>query len=298
MSTFLIILSAIILALIALAWYSSYKRRPKFFKGGLKPLEKALYTELQNHLPVTITPLIPSQLSHLKRGVRLYFPGSYTLELYENKDNPIDENSLFERKDNFKLATISFTSGTTKYKAEFQTYSGRIWGLIVRPNPKNILGINKIHVEKFKLNNDPSEKLNLEIIPEFYDPTDIFEGIVAVLKSKYNLKDIQKPLPENQQHLFIRLSETKFPPGYLELIKQTNGFTVDDAKVYGLGPFEPVPLDDGNYLTIAEKSTGCLGIKQSQRKTSLKYFSYEDETDVRDLGEEYLTALQKFIEIE
>ena len=87
MLTFLTVIGIIILALAGLAIYSANARRPKFFKGNLKPFEKSLFTKLGNTLEGPAGQLIPKQLAYLKRGVRLYFPKSYALELYNDKQN-------------------------------------------------------------------------------------------------------------------------------------------------------------------------------------------------------------------
>ena len=118
------------------------------------------------------------------------------------------------------------------------------------------------------------------------------------LNQKYKISHIQKPLPEKQRQLFIKLSDTKLPDDYLSLCEQTNGFNINDISVFGLGTFQSVSLDDDNYLMLAEKSNGCLIIKQSKRTTKLKYHSYEDETDIRDLGDKFINALGTFLKIE
>lgn len=286
------------MTIVGLAFYSINSRRPKFFRGDLKEFEKSLFTELQNKLPQEVGQLIPKQLGFLKRGVRLYFPKSYTLELYDDKTSPLPNELLFNRKDEFKLATISFTHSDTKYKADFQTYSGRVWGMTVRPSPKKILGTKIITFDKFKLNNDPTEKLDFEIVTEYFADNEIFNGILQDLKQKYGLTQIKKPLPSKQRELFIKQSETKLPADYISLCEQTNGFSINESTVGGLGSWQSVPLDDDNYLMLAEKSVGCLTIKQSKRSTKLKYHSYEDETDIRDLGDNFLNALDTFLKIE
>lgn len=298
MVTFLIIIGCVILTMVGLAFYSINSRRPKFFSGNLKPFEKSIFQELENKLPSPVGQLIPQQLKYLKRGVRLYFDKSYTLELYEDKTNPLPNEILFNRKDEFKLSTISFSHNETKYKAEFKTYSGMLYGLTVRPSPKKILGTAIKTFDKFTLNNDPTEKLDLQIVTEYFADTDIFDGNLEELNKKHNINNVQKPLPEKQRQLFIKFSDTKLPDDYLLLCEQTNGFRVNDASVFGLGTFQPISLDDDNYLMLAEKSNGCLIIKQSKRTTKLKFHSYEDETDIRDLGDNFLKALDTFIAIE
>lgn len=298
MMTFLIILAFIILTIVGIAFYSINSRRPKFFTGNLKAFEKSLFKELENKLPPKVGQIIPKQLDFLKRGVRLYFPKSYTLELYEDKSNPLSDELLFNRKDEFKLAIISFTHNDIKYKADFQTYSGRVWGMRVRPSPKNILGTTINIFDKFKLSNDPTEKLDFEIMTEFYADNEIFNGTLQDLKQKYSLTKIKKPLPDKQRKLFIKQSDTKLPADFISLCEQTNGFNIDEVCVSGLGSWQSVPLEDDNYLMLAEKNCGCLTIKQSKRSTKLKYHSYEDETDIRDLGENFHHALETFLKIE
>jgi len=298
MVTFLIIIGCVILTIVGLAFYSIHSRRPKFFRGNLKAFEKSLFTELENKLPQQVGQLIPKQLDFLKRGVRLYFPKSYTLELYDDKTNPLSDELLFNRKDEFNLATISFSHNNTKYKADFQTYSGRVWGMTVRPSPRKILGTKIKIFEKFKLSNDPTEKLDFEIVTEYYAENEIINGSLRDLIQKYGLTQIKKPLPHKQQELFIKQSETKLPTDFISLCEQTNGFTINGTSVGGLGSWQSVPLDDDNYLVLAEKNSGCLTIKQSKRSTKLKFHSYEDETDIRDLGDNFLNALDTFLKIE
>lgn len=298
MVTFLIIIGCIILTIVGLAFYSINSRRPKFFRGNLKAFEKSLYQELERKLPSTVGQLIPQQLNYLKRGVRLYFDKSYTLELYEDKAKPLPNDMLFNRKDEFKLSTISFSYNDTKYKAEFKTHSGMLYGLTVRPSPKKILGATIKSFDKFILNNDPTEELDLEIITEYYGDTDEFNRALQELNQKHKISHIKKPLPEKQRQLFIKLSDTKLPGDYLSLCEQTNGFNINDVTVFGLGTFQSVSLHDDNYLMLAEKSNGCLTIKQSKRTTKLKFHSYEDETDIRDLGDNFLKALDTFVTTE
>lgn len=298
MVTFLIITGCIILTIVGLAFYSINSRRPKFFRGDLKAFEKSLFTELQNKLPQEVGQLIPKQLDFLKRGVRLYFPKSYTLELYDDKTNPLSNELLFNRKDEFKLATISFTHNDTKYKADFQAYSGRVWGMTVRPSSRKILGTKVKAFDKFKLTNDPTEKLDFEIVTEYFADNEVLNGTLQHLKQKYGLTQIKKPLPSKQREQFIKQSETKLPLDYISLCEQTNGFNINEMSVGGLGSWQSVPLDDDNYLMLAEKSSGCLTIKQSKRSTKFKYHSYEDEADIRELGDNFLNALDTFLKIE
>jgi hypothetical protein len=298
MITILITISCVILTIIGLVYYSINSRRPKFFRGDLKAFEISLFTELGNKLPQEVGPLISKQLDFLKRGVRLYFPKSYTLELYADKINPLSKKILFNRKDEFKLATILFTHNKIKYRADFQTYSGRVWGITVRPSPRKILGIKIITFDKFKLSNDPTEKLDFEILTEYFAENEVFNSTLQDLKQKYVLTQIKKPLPDKQKELFIKQSETKLPLDYISLCKQTNGFNINDVSVGGLGSWQSVPLEDDNYLILAEKSNGCLTIKQSKRSTKLKYHSYDDETNIRDLGDNFLKALETFLKIE
>jgi hypothetical protein len=293
----LTILGSIILILVALAFYSINSRRPKFFRGELNPFEKSLYKALENKIGAA-GQLIPLQLNYLNRGVRLYFEKSYTLELYQNKENLLPKDILFNRKDEFKLSTLGFSHNKTKYTATFKTNSGMLYALTVKPNPKRIFGKEIHSFEKFTIHNDPTEKLDLEVDTEYFTASDKITGILEELMSKYKIINIQKPLPEKQQQLFTKLSETKLPEDYLLLCNQTNGFEIDEATVFGLGNIEQVSLDDDNHLILAEHRAGCLVIKQSKRPTKLKYQSYEDATDIRDLDYRFLKALEIFMKIE
>jgi hypothetical protein len=298
MVPFLIILGSLVLIIFLFLVYRNYADRPKSFKGTLKPLEKSLFQELEHRLPGKTGALIPQQLTYLKRGVRLYFPKSFNLELYEVDSNPLPDELLFERKDEFKLAILSFTHGMTKYKAEFNAYNGRICGITVRPATKNIRGVIIRSFDKFTLANDPMEKLDLHVVTEYYEAEDSFQGLLHDLSQKYSLSHVTKPLPEKQRKLFIRLSETKLPPDYLQLLEQTNGFDINEVRIAGLGALQSVSLEDANYLMLAEKSIGCLSAKQSKKVTQLKFHSYEGETDIKNLGSSFMEALDEFIKMD
>jgi hypothetical protein len=298
MGTLFIILAGIILLIAGLRVYVILTRPRKPFRGELKPLEKSLFEELAKNLPPEAGELVPGQLACLKRGDRIYFEKSFSLELYPDKNNPLPENILFNRKDEFQLATIAFTVAGTKYKAQFSTYSGRLWGMTIRPRPKKLLNRRATSFGKFTLNNDPMEKLDLEIITEYYSDTDKINGGLSELMKDHNITQVKKPLPEKQRQLFIKLTDTKLPEDYLSLCDQTNGFEIDGASVFGLGALQSVALEDNNYLMLAEKEGGCLVIKQSKRSVILQYHSYEDETDVKNLEDNFIQALKTFVTIE
>jgi len=296
MLTILIILGLLVLAIAGLAFYSINSRRPKHFTGKLKPLEKNLFQELEKQLGDGLGELIPIQSSKLNSGCRLYFPKSYTLELYGSPKDPIQSDALFPRLDEFKLATIAFTHQGIKFKAEFETYAGRVWGITVRPSPKKILNKTNIVFGKFKLNNDPTLKMDFEIIAEYYPENEEFAGILGELQKKWALSKVRKPLPKNQADYFINLCDAKLPVDFVELCKQTNGFNIEEVDVFGLGTLQSVPLDDDNYLILAQKAEGSLTLKQTKRAAKLTFHSY-DESEIEKLGDSFSSALEKFIAI-
>ena len=301
MTTFLIIIGVVagIIGLIFLGLvYAAYQRRPKFFKNGLKPLEKKLLEELANHLPAEIASLVSQQIPFFKRGCRSYFPKSYVFEITDEENNRIPPDGLFKRKDEFKLATLTFSHGASHFRAEFSTYNGKVRDVIVRPSVSYMLQATNIKPNKFKLVNDPSEHLDIAVQVEFFEPATKFTGALGEIGEFLDLKDVRKPLPEEQQQLFIRLTPAKLPPDYIELMKETNGFIVHDCSVFGFGPLERVSMEDGDYLMLAGKEGGCLCVKASKSRTVLKYFDYSDENNVKKLSSEFLTALDEFMDID
>jgi len=291
----LITLGVFILIIIGLGAWRINARRPKFFKGRLKNLESLLFRELADRLPADAGALVRKQAAQVKGGTRLYFPKSYCLETYGSPT----EDSLFPRTDSFKLATLSFTHGVTNYKVEFKTYNGHVVETVIRPSCKPILGVIRVEVTRFKLNNDPMEKLDLTIVREFYEPGESFTGMLGKWQAKYSIKEVLKPLPGRQRELFVKLAEAKFPADYLELMTQTNGFEVGETVVHGLGAaLESVSLEDDNYLTLAENGAGVLSLRQSRRSTELRFHSLEDESDFRDLGDNFGQAMETFLHLE
>jgi hypothetical protein len=288
MITFLIIVGVLIVSVVGLGLYSIQSRRPKFFSGDLKSLEKKLFEEFKNGLSLEAQKLLTVQLSRPKKGVRLYFDKSYSLELYDdNKD------FAFPRKDGSKIGTVTFKFKDEKYTATFPTYIGRVSGIDVRPSPKKFLNKDNIEVIKVKITNDPMEKIDLTVIPEYYSETDELPDLLKKLSQEFRIRNIRKALPEKQRELFIKTCDTKLPDDFLELSKETDGFEIDDTQVHGLSDMEPVSMDNGYYLKLIETSDGFVTLKQSKRTTKLMYFSIEDETVQKGMGQSFLDALRE-----
>jgi hypothetical protein len=210
------------------------------------------------------------------------------LELYDdNKD------FLFPRKDSSKLGTLTFKFKNEKYVATFPTHVGRVWGIDVRPSPRKFLSKANIEVIKIKITNDPMEKVDLTVIPEYYSDTNELPSLLKVLSKEFKIRNIRKGLPEKQRELFIKTCDAKLPEDFLELSKETDGFEIDEIQVHGLSDMEPVSMDNGYYLKLIETSEGFVTIKQTKRTTKLTYFSIEDESVITDMGQSFIGALKK-----
>jgi len=167
MLIFLAILGGIfllfVLAVVVGRLYEKYTLGPRSFKGGLKPLEIALFKELETRLTNGGGEVVSHQARNINRGKRSYFHKRYLLELYGNSSYI---ELLFTRKDSFKLATLSFVFASEKYNVEFKAYDGSIVEMTVKPSCKKILWTNKPVITKFRLANDPMEALDLKVIPD------------------------------------------------------------------------------------------------------------------------------------
>jgi hypothetical protein len=287
MITFLVIVGLLIVSVIGLGFYSIQSRRPKFFSGDLKSLEKKLFEEFKNALSPEARKLLTAQLSKPKKGVRLYFEKSYSLELYHDTND-----FAFPRKDGSKIGTLTFKFKDEKYTATYPTYIGRIWGIDIRPSPRAFLNSDDIEIIEVKITNDPMEKIDLTVTSEYYSETDELPSLLKKLRHEFRIRNIRKALPEKQRELFIKTSDAKLPEDFLELSKETDGFEIDDIQVHGLSDMEPVSMDDGYYLKLIETSHGLVTLKQSTRTTKLMYFSIEDETVKTDMGQNFVAALR------
>lgn len=296
MTTFLIILGSLVAVIAGILLYGRYSMMPKFFYKPKKILRR-LFSELNDRLPETAKGIIPKQLEYFKWGSPLPFPKYLSVEIrFDRKDARWVQNS-FLRKDGFRLATIWFEWNGNKYNANFKCYNGYIDGMTIKPRTRGILNKENITVTKFKMYNDPMEKLDLEVIDEPYASGEAFTGALRELAEKYKLQDAKKPIAPEKRKTLLRVSEVKWPEDLLALLEHTNGFTINEVTVNGFGQLEDVAVEDGNYLVLAEGPGGVLAMKQSKRNTRLKYISVEDETDTRDLGDSFLPALEKFLAI-
>lgn len=298
MFTILIILGVTVAIVIWLGFVAVNRRRPKFFRGRLKPLEKSLYQELARKLPPAAAKRMTEQLSYLRRGVRCYYPKSYTLELFDDAERPLPKEVRFERADAYTVATVHFTMGQIKYKAEMAAAQGRVSGITVRPNPKAILFTSMKEPDRFRLNNDSMEKGEIETSTDYFPPDSPFDGRLGALAAEHVVREVRRPLAEEQWKQLLRRSDTRFPDDWIDLFRQTNGFMLDNCQVFGWGAMEDLSLEDGTYRMLAEKASGCLAIRKIKKRTEIKYFSYNGDAEGKVLGDNFLTALANFLSIE
>lgn len=287
MKNILIILGIIIGIIVLFAIISVNKRRPKFNKKGFSLLEKTLLSELYEMFDSKTQQKLKTQIAYFepKRKWRQYWNKSMSMELYENKKNPLSENFRYNRKDESKLATIRFKINDEKYHIEFDNYDGRIWGWKIRPNPKAIMKKTTINVTSKKVNNDPNsfvqntfEKQKLDSIPKF-------SGILVELKNIQPINQVFEPIETEFLENFINKIDSRLPQEYIEIIKQTEGVEFMDYSILGISEIRSTGLDDGNYFHLVEFDDGVIAVKEEDKSGTIYFCHYSGLLD--NLGTDF-----------
>ncbi|GEM_PF-3595884 len=124
-------------------------REPKL--DDLSILENNIIDCLIANLPDVKAWKIKQQLSYLKLIKRIEYKNTKATELYPRKFGTIPEEVLFQRKDEVKLARISFSIGSEKYISEIHMVLGQLFDLTIKPLPRKNISIKEAKFVKTEI---------------------------------------------------------------------------------------------------------------------------------------------------
>ncbi len=224
---------ALLLAGLAALWLARYRRRPKFRRGPLRPLESTVLAALLERSAPPVRERLAKQIALLRVHCRLHFEKLMTLSLYpEREDYPLLDapDVCFPNRNEFPLATMSFVIRDAKFSAQFSAVNGRLFDVGIRPNPRHVLATSEINVTRFQQKTDPFVTAAIGTFDE-------------------RLATIDAALPED----------------YVAWLRQTDGFEHGEWRVYPLAEVRSVPLGDHNYYCLADDGAIVLYVREGSR---------------------------------
>jgi hypothetical protein len=241
--------------IFAVLAYLRYQRKPKFRRGRLEPLEQRLLAELTERSDPALAERLRRQLALLPVHCRLHFDKSLSLSLYPGEDSTQVESDdiRFPNRSDFRLATISFTAGEQKFKAQVGATGGRLFEMIIRPNPRRFLRSSVIEVTGYERAGDAMQP-TAEIPRQRYDTVPAFTGILGEWSARFGLDDVCRPLEKSARSRALSRINATLPADYLELMRHTDGFIVGSWHVRGLADVRSVSLGAHEYFVLADEA--------------------------------------------
>ena len=295
MTILLWIIAAAILTptlLFALLAFLRYRRKPKFRRGPLEPVERRLLDALVERSDPPLADRLRRQIELLPLHCRLHFDKSLSLELYPGDQRAaIEADSVrFPNQSDFRLATISFTLGGRKFKAQFEATGGRVFGMIIRPNPRRLLRAREIDVTRYERVGDAME-VSGEIPHRRFEPVPAFTGLLGEWSARFGLEEVYRPLDKATTSRALAGIDAALPADYLEMMRQADGFAVGSWQVLGLAEVRSVALGADDYYLLANEGDTVACVRKGSKSATVYTCLIEDESPTEE-G----TSLRKVIE--
>src|SRR5262245_33800993 len=130
------------------------KKVPDTINDNLSPFEFYLIKELANSLKDDYGKKLIEQLSYLKKIRSITYKSDCAIELYPEKLDSIPENIRFNKRDDFKLATMKIEFGVKQYTIKFYMVLGEFFEMRISPifNTKKVtLNEERLKIIQIKL---------------------------------------------------------------------------------------------------------------------------------------------------
>lgn len=302
MTILLTILAIIVLvpaSVFGLLAFLRYRRMPKVRRGPLKPLERRLLAALVEHSEPGLAERLSRQIPLFTRYCRLHFDKSMSVDLHADEAGYArleGSDVAFPNRTDFRLATLSFTLRGETFKAQFGATGGRVFDIVVRPNPRRLLSATDIEVTRYQRGDDAFEA-KYRIPQEPYEAVPAFSGFLGEWAQRFGLHDVNRPLEGEVAQRALAQIDATLPPDYLEILRQADGFTVGSWRVLGLAEVHSVPLGAHNYYHIAHDGAFAAYVREGSQDGLVYVCAIEDDmplaegTSLRELIEKDLAEV-------
>lgn len=284
----------IIVLVFLILLVGAIKRVPKTTKRRFTILENKLLEIFVTLFDPELSEKFKAQIAFFenKRKYRQYWKKSMSMELYGDKTFP--EELKYARHDESVIATIRFKVNGEQYKIEFSNLNGRLWGWLIRPNPRKIQKCNELIVTSKKVNNDPNEKVKDLFEKIQYNPLPQFKGAIKEIEQIHPIKKAYQPMPSELIDYYKQKVNSKLPEEYIDLITQSEGLEFEDFHILGISEIQKTGLDDGNYFHLVEFDDGIIAVKENNGD-GLLYYCHFTEGVIDKLGKDFILVLTRML---
>lgn len=275
-----IVIPALLFAVLA---FLRYRRKPKFRRGPLEPLERRLLAELTERSDPALAQRLRRQVELLTVHCRLHFDKSLSLDLYpgEQRTQIEHDDVRFPNRSDFRLATISFTVGGQKFKAQFGATGGHLFEVIIRPNPRRHLHASDIEITRYERVGEAMQATN-ELPHQRYDIVLALTGLLGEWSARFGLEDVYRPLDKSARSRALSRINATLPADYLEMMRQTDGFTVGSWHVLGLAEVRAVALGAHNYFILADEADVVACVREGAETSTVFVCAIADQSPTEE----------------
>lgn len=198
---------------------------------------------------------------------------------------PLFPNRLPE----FRVArvVIQSTSSHSEIRCDVVFHRGKLSSLEFSRPPKS-LTTTTLRCERVEIFEDLMQE------PSVTEKTPLTSGKTKILdeiRSKLPVSDILPPVTEIELKKFLNRLSTTVPEDYVQLLHETNGFSVNGWRFYGTKARKLVQ-SDSNYWLIMEKGGKALCFREdTDSPIVLSYDQVNDE--VSEVGKQFIDSLMK-----
>ncbi|MBV9470594.1 MAG: hypothetical protein JOZ57_15250 [Abitibacteriaceae bacterium] len=115
-------------------------------------------------------------------------------------------------------------------------------------------------------------------------------GMLKRIRTYFDISNVLPPPEENKIEKFLVLVSTALPEDYVNLLHETNGFSVKDWCFYGINA-RSVVLPDTNYWVVAEDTKNALALCFREGETSSIVIIYDQiNEDFQETGQYFVEA--------
>lgn len=266
-------------------------------KSSFTPLENRLLLELQQNLRPAARELLSRQIE----GVNLVqrHTNSCEVNCYSMRSGKPYHNPGYQFPNkglDVKFATIQFSiPGSDKdWVVNFHSVDGYLFSIIFTPSPESIQKHEDVQIRDVKILHDMMSANNSSR-PLTKRNKAQFTGWLGTWSQKHQLRDVYQPLQESDRHGLLQDYEVSFPQDYLELIRQCEGFLVNNVSILGLSQLYEIVLPDWRYLVLAEiAGEGTLGIREQSNPGYIYFLDYEASNAV-EVSKSFREAVEKML---
>jgi len=235
-----------------------------FGRPRLTALESRVISTVSEKLSSAAKQLFDAQMNQVNRIQRLSSGKEANFYTLRRGKPSLEERLLFPLTTETLLARVHLNLGQEKkpLRAEVWLVNGHVFSVDFNKTPGKS-SEEEIHVANVEILRDPM----IAASPDSASEAKRREEVLATIRSK--------------------LSD-----GYLQLVGEGKGITVNDWAVFGIQDIRKIVQRDGNYYLLAEKAgMGAVGVKEAELSGQVYYLDYGD-----DRGEKITVSLLMFFE--